>query len=157
MSFAVVLNSASPTNVVQLAANNGHTFDVDLRQMIPPASLRKPYKMRFAMTSASAPAFSNTDGGYWLQLTMKGTSLRVQENKIRSFTAGILFTSNQTTNAADSFCIDTRAADNHPVIIESLNEVSQIEVQIFQGIAADTTVDTADYVLILHFEECDDC
>lgn len=128
MSFSLFLSSAAGAPGFAYA-NGVYTFNVNIRDMMPPERLRTKYKMRWAAISASTASYDD-GASYHANIELKNAILDTQYNGSRQPYFPLFLVAGAT---AGQQRIVVRPDDNAPVIVQSLGEVYTINMSFFRN------------------------
>jgi hypothetical protein len=167
-SFKVILDA---TNISGTIAYSGIQFNanfaVNLLSQVDPADIDKPYIVTWAFRSiSSTSAVSGLTMGtiYTLYLNFQNKSVNSIQFLNNLNCAGILNLNNDFTTYTSTNCpvfFDTRASDNAPLLVNSLRNLNNINVNVINT-ATNTTFNSANngtvnaatyYVCVLTFTQ----
>ena len=151
--YNFVFNSAIASSFS--GAKSDAAYRIDFKTIIPPESMKSSYLMTFRFKSLThSAAVFNPTSPILLQASL-GSQMRNSLNLTQTNIIGILKnipeTYPSTTTAIFSF--DTSTQDNPPVYIDSIANVSTIQLTLLDAAAYAKFTAISNYVCILSFEE----
>ena len=152
--YNFVFNSAIASSFS--GAKSDAAYRVDFKTIIPPESMKSSYLMtfRFKSITHSVLNFDPTTKLILLQTSFSSqmrNSLNITQTNIIGALNYVVDTYPTTTTAIFSF--DTCPQDNPPVYIESIQNVSSIQLTLLDAAAYAKFTNISNYVCILSFEE----
>ena len=131
-------------------------YKVDFNTIIPPESMKSSYLMTFRFLSYSH-SVANFDPGtkqILLQASL-GSQMRNSLNTTQTNIIGALsYTANTyPTPTTCSFSFDTKPFDNSPTYIESIQNVTTIQLTLLDAITMAKFITINQYVCVLSFKE----
>lgn len=133
-------------------------YRVDFKTIIPPESMKSSFLMTFRFKSLTSTVATYDPLSKLLLLQANfGTMMRNSLNLAQSNILGALTHSadNYPTTTTTTFSFDTAPQQNPPVYIDTIQDVTTIQLSILNGNSATPSLFTGlgGYVCILSFEE----